>query len=121
MVEGNTCGSVFLELNSGYRKSQSNHALCYNWAMTVRALSWPNCDVMTPDELYLSVGFRVLGGEMVIFQNRNLAVERAKIVGWEKDPDSRAWLATSDSGGVWKVVKLKCECTDPLKSGRIWT
>lgn len=88
--------------------------------MTVRALSWPNCDVMTPNDLYLSVGFRVLGGTMTIFQNRNLAVKSAEIVEWEKNPDERGWLATSDSGEVWKVVKLKCHCNDPARSGRIW-
>jgi hypothetical protein len=84
-------------------------------------LFWENADVMTPNDMYLSVSFRVMSNKASIFIDRNTKLEEAEILKWSKSDTPRTWRAETATGEIWEVVKLRCKCLDPAKSGRIWT
>ena len=84
-----------------------------------RDVNWRNADVLTPNDLFLSVAFTIRNGEASVFQGRELILT-GQTDGWERAPTGGAWIIQMENGEQWEVVKLKCKCTDPKKSGRIW-
>lgn len=84
-----------------------------------RDVSWNHTDIMTPDDLFLGVGFSIRNGEAHVIQRKEHVVS-APVDGWKRGGSPRLYIVTMADGTEWEVVKLKCKCSDPEKSGRLW-
>jgi hypothetical protein len=77
----------------------------------LRNVNWRKTDVITPTGLHLSRSFLLLNGKGQVVGPKNVVEAEAVFISLEHQ-GNRIYRATTTTGDVWEVIKLKCNCPD---------
>lgn len=90
-------------------------------SIAIMNIFWKNADVATPTDIFYNCSVQVINGKMTVKANYDgSTIAEETITGWAKSGNARLYWVTLENGEIWDVVKLKCNCLEPEKSGRIW-